>query len=91
MTHTVPSATSAGAAAEARGPHTDRGPSHVGTEGAANTSRERIRTIVVDDHDDIARLVADRIEAVIAAARAAGRRAVLGLATGSTPIGVYRE
>ncbi|HYE90143.1 MAG TPA: glucosamine-6-phosphate deaminase, partial [Terriglobales bacterium] len=40
---------------------------------------------------DIARLVASRIATLIREKRAAGERAVLGLATGSTPIGVYRE
>jgi glucosamine-6-phosphate deaminase len=54
-------------------------------------SPERIRTIIVDDHDDLGRQVAGRIAAVIRARTAEGRRAVLGLATGSTPIGVYRE
>ena len=52
---------------------------------------ERIRTVVVDDHADIARLVANRIAALIRDRAAAGGAAVLGLATGSTPIGVYRE
>jgi glucosamine-6-phosphate deaminase len=52
---------------------------------------ERIRTVIVDDHDDIGRLVARRIVEVIRANLATGRRPVLGLATGSTPIGVYRE
>ena len=55
------------------------------------TGLERIRTVIVDDHDDIGRLVALRIADVVRAKRAAGQRAVLGLATGSTPIGVYRE
>jgi glucosamine-6-phosphate deaminase len=54
-------------------------------------SPERIRTIIVDDHDDLGRQVAGRIAEVIRARTAEGRRAVLGLATGSTPIGVYRE
>jgi len=54
-------------------------------------SPERIRTIIVDDHDDLGRQVAVRIAEVIRARTAEGRRAVLGLATGSTPIGVYRE
>ena len=49
---------------------------------------ERIPTTIVPDHDDIGRLVARRIAEVI---RAKSGRAVLGLATGSTPIGVYRE
>ena len=52
---------------------------------------ERIRTVIVDDHDDVGRLVAQRIIQVIRERRAAGKRTVLGLATGSTPIGVYRE
>ncbi len=52
---------------------------------------ERIRTIVVNEHDEIATLVASRIAAIIREHVAAKRRTVLGLATGSTPIGVYRE
>ena len=54
-------------------------------------SAEHIRTIIVDDPDDLGRLVAGRIADVVRAKAAAGGRAVLGLATGSTPIGVYRE
>ena len=50
-----------------------------------------IRTVVVDDHADISRLVADRIAALIGERNAAGEPTVLGLATGSTPIGIYRE
>jgi glucosamine-6-phosphate deaminase len=52
---------------------------------------EKIRTVIVDDHDDIGRQVAQRIAEVIRSRRAAGMHTVLGLATGSTPIGVYRE
>ena len=52
---------------------------------------ERVPVVIVDDHDDIARLVAQRIETLIRTREAAGERAVLGLATGSTPIGIYRE
>jgi glucosamine-6-phosphate deaminase len=66
----------------------DRGPSRV-SHGA--NSGERIRTVVVDDHEDISRLVANRIAALIRERDAAGETTVLGLATGSTPIGVYRE
>ena len=54
-------------------------------------SRERLKTIVVDAHDDLARFVAARIAELIRHHAAAGRPIVLGLATGSTPIGVYRE
>ena len=64
----------------------DRGLSRVG-----HTGLEHIRTVVVEDHEDIARLVAMRIAALIRERTAAGERTVLGLATGSTPIGVYRE
>ncbi|HEY8196378.1 MAG TPA: glucosamine-6-phosphate deaminase, partial [Gemmatimonadales bacterium] len=53
--------------------------------------QERIRTVIVEDHDQIGCLVARRIAQVIRERRAAGKRPVLGLATGSTPIGVYRE
>src|SRR5512133_357402 len=67
---------------------TDRGPSRV---THASSSGEKIRTVVVEDHEDIARLVANRIATLINERNAAGERTVLGLATGSTPIGVYRE
>jgi len=53
--------------------------------------RERLRTVVVPDHDDLVVLLADRIVEVITRETAAKGRAVLGLATGSTPIGIYRE
>ncbi len=53
--------------------------------------RERIRTVVVPDHDDLAALLADRIVEVIRRETAARGRCVLGLATGSTPLGIYRE
>jgi glucosamine-6-phosphate deaminase len=66
-----------------------RGPSRVSHPTA--TAHERIRTVVVDDHEDIARLVAMRIATLIRERNAAGESTVLGLATGSTPIGVYRE
>ena len=47
--------------------------------------------MVVDDHAALARLVADRVALLVRRRTAEGRSAVLGLATGSTPIGVYRE
>ncbi len=52
---------------------------------------ERIATVVAADHEALARQVADRIDRVIRERTAGGRRTVLGLATGSTPVGVYRE
>jgi glucosamine-6-phosphate deaminase len=76
------------AAAEARDLPRDRGPFHA---QSPHTARERIRTVVVGDHAEMARMVAGRIAALVRANASQGRRTVLGLATGSTPIGVYRE
>jgi len=56
-----------------------------------STSLERIRTIIVGDHDELGRLIAGRIAELVRARAASRKPAVLGLATGSTPIGVYRE
>jgi glucosamine-6-phosphate deaminase len=53
--------------------------------------RERLATVVVADHDDLAVLIAGRMVEVIRKETAAKGRCVLGLATGSTPIGIYRE
>jgi glucosamine-6-phosphate deaminase len=54
-------------------------------------SNENVPVVIVENYEDIARLVAGRIETLIKTKRAAGENAVLGLATGSTPIGIYRE
>ncbi|MBI4545035.1 MAG: glucosamine-6-phosphate deaminase [Gemmatimonadetes bacterium] len=51
---------------------------------------ERIPTVVLE-HDAIARTIARQIGELIRGKQAAGQGAVLGLATGSTPIGIYRE
>jgi autotransporter-associated beta strand protein len=48
-------------------------------------------TVIIDEHGAMARVVAGRIATLIRERAAAGRSLVLGLATGSTPIGVYRE
>src|SRR6266576_1951381 len=53
--------------------------------------RERITTVVVPEHDDLAALIADRVVQVVRREVAAKGRCVLGLATGSTPLGIYRE
>jgi glucosamine-6-phosphate deaminase len=53
-------------------------------------SRERV-PVEIAEHDEIARSVARRIARVMREKREAGGRPVLGLATGSTPIGIYRE
>src|SRR5688572_31004610 len=88
MDRSVTGARSAGAEKKARERSTDRGLFH---DGNGSAGLEKIRTIVVEDHENIATLVADRIAALIKERNASGANAVLGLATGSTPIGVYRE
>ncbi len=52
---------------------------------------EKIPTVISADPDALSVRVADRIEAIMRANADGGRQTVLGLATGSTPIGVYRE
>ncbi|HEX6069446.1 MAG TPA: glucosamine-6-phosphate deaminase [Longimicrobiaceae bacterium] len=53
--------------------------------------QERIPVVIVEEYDEIARLIARRIADLIRERASRGEKAVLGLATGSTPIGVYRE
>jgi len=81
---------------QARALDSSRGPLHI--EGSAPAlpsdalrSREKIPTIIVADHEALAGLVAGRIATLIRERQAEARTVVLGLATGSTPIGVYRE
>ena len=57
----------------------------------ALTRLERIPVRLLPDHEAIAIEVAVRIAALIRRRAAEGRTAVLGLATGSTPVGIYRE
>lgn len=52
---------------------------------------ERLPVAVSETYDQIACTVARRIATLIRERNAEGRAAVLGLATGSTPIGIYRE
>src|SRR5580765_186204 len=52
---------------------------------------ERVPVVVAETYDDLARRLARRIADVLRAPRPKGRGAVLGLATGSNPIGIYRE
>ncbi|HEX7118087.1 MAG TPA: glucosamine-6-phosphate deaminase [Longimicrobiales bacterium] len=54
-------------------------------------SLERVPVVIADEPEEIARTIARRIATLIREKREAGGRAVLGLATGSTPIGIYRE
>jgi len=58
---------------------------------AESRDRERLRTVIVDDHEQLAARIAERIVFLIRERTAATGRCVLGLATGSTPLGVYRE
>lgn len=55
------------------------------------TVRERIPVVVMPDHDSVAVAVAGRMAELIRERASEGRTAVLGLATGSTPLGIYRE
>src|SRR5216117_824481 len=66
-------------------------------EGALPTTiegsreRERLKTVVFPEHSDLAAAVAERIIEVIHRETRTKGRVVLGLATGSTPLGVYEE
>jgi len=59
--------------------------------GGSFSRKERVPVRVLSDHDAIAVAVAGRMATVIRERAQEGRQAVLGLATGSTPVGVYRE
>ncbi|MDP2957423.1 MAG: glucosamine-6-phosphate deaminase [Longimicrobiales bacterium] len=52
---------------------------------------EKIPVRILEDHEAIARELAARIAALIRRRAHEGKSAVLGLATGSTPVGIYRE
>ncbi len=52
---------------------------------------ERIATVISAGHDELARRIAARIAELVREQNAAGRPTVLGFATGSTPVGIYRE
>ena len=54
------------------------------------STKERVPVIIVE-YDEIAKTIARRIAEIIRERRKEGGHAVLGLATGSTPIGIYRE
>lgn len=55
------------------------------------TQRERIPTRIFASADQAATVVADEIQQLIEQRNAEGRPTVLGLATGSTPVRLYRE
>jgi glucosamine-6-phosphate deaminase len=58
--------------------------------GGMAQNRERVPVVIVE-YDQIANTIAHRIAEIIRDRNSEGRNAVLGLATGSTPIGIYRE
>jgi glucosamine-6-phosphate deaminase len=55
------------------------------------TQRERAPVLIFDDPAQMSRQVALRIAREVEERRAVGENFVLGLPTGSTPVGVYRE
>ena len=57
----------------------------------AGTQHERVQTLIFDDPSEMAHRVALRIATLVEERQAVGKNAVLGLPTGSTPIGVYQE
>nr|WP_251979667.1 6-phosphogluconolactonase [Salinibacter ruber] len=56
-----------------------------------DTQHERVETLIFDDPAEMAHRVARRIAPLIEERQAVDQQAVLGLPTGSTPIGVYQE
>ncbi|MCZ7569634.1 MAG: glucosamine-6-phosphate deaminase [Ardenticatenaceae bacterium] len=60
-------------------------------EEVVSEGPERIPVVILEDDEAIARQVAERIATLIRTRNAARRPTVLGLATGSTPIGIYQE
>ena len=52
---------------------------------------ERLPVLIFDDPGELSRQAARQVRTLIEAKDAAGTQAVLGLPTGSTPIGVYQE
>jgi len=58
---------------------------------AENEQRERLKCVVHPDADAASAVVAAELAALIRRNNAAGRPTVLGLATGSTPVRLYRQ
>ncbi len=79
------------AGGSSRGKPGGPGPEHVAPVPPAARGLERIPVAILDDHDQVSLTVARRVADLIGSRNAEGRVAVLGLATGSTPVGVYRE
>ncbi|HEX2165901.1 MAG TPA: hypothetical protein VHG09_01565, partial [Longimicrobiales bacterium] len=62
-----------------------------GRKQASRSRREKVPVVIVEEHDDFARIIAERIAEIMREKTERGEQPVLGLATGSTPIEVYRE
>lgn len=66
-------------------------PVAAGAPAARRVPGTHIPSYVFDSNRDLARHVAESLAGVIRERNAFGQNAVLGLPTGSTPVGVYRE
>jgi len=66
-------------------------PSGAAAPAGKREGPERIAVVVSATYEGIALAIAGRIAEIVRTRNHAGAGAVLGLATGSTPIGVYRE
>ena len=62
-----------------------------GLDASCRITGTRLPCYVFGSNVELARVVAQQIAAVIRERSAMGQKAVLGLPTGSTPVGVYRE
>ena len=60
-------------------------------DGQSFLARERIPCRTFPHARDVSKAVAGRVAELVRSRQAEGRRCVLGLATGSTPVGVYNE
>ncbi len=74
-----------------RDPSTPSAPSMTDSPPFGPLAGTALPSYVFDSHEQLARHVAGMIAGVIRERAAKGQRAVLGLPTGSTPVGVYRE
>ena len=55
------------------------------------TQKERIHTVIFDSATEASSLIAREVSDLIREKASKSKNAVLGLATGSSPVGVYRE
>jgi glucosamine-6-phosphate deaminase len=62
-----------------------------GRSSIPGSQLERVPVLIFDEPDTMARQVARRIAGLIEEGRTVGKNVVLGLPTGSTPIGVYQN